>query len=93
MKAGVSLIGSAGGESGWLEALGGMGGGEDPAAGAQIVDTVDSAQNLQGLGEDEALAEGGEEIDALETAGTVASLASGNPMGLVGLLDLFKKFG
>tara|TARA_R110000803_G_C11989465_1_gene321789 strand:+ start:12147 stop:12656 length:510 start_codon:yes stop_codon:yes gene_type:complete len=47
---------------------------------------------VQGGGQGEASESEAKEMDALEGVATIASLASGNPMGLVGLAKLFKQY-
>ena len=77
LAAAVSLIGSAGGDGGWLEMLGmgGDGGGEEMA---EVVEGEGiPAEDVEGMG------------DAVAAATSIGSLMSGNPLGLIGLKKLF----
>lgn len=113
LGAAVSLLGSAGGEGGWMEMFEGM---SDPTTTGEMVDTVDTMENMQGLDEGQQMASNqvdfgdgggrgaamnaalnqGEEPEgmsddqkAMAGVTSLASLATGNPMGLIGLAKLF----
>lgn len=80
LAAAVSLLSSAGGEGGWLQALG---------MGKEMADKEDASQ------EDMTSPEGGQEMTKADTAAaamSAASLASGNPMGLIGLKKLYDTY-
>jgi len=83
LGAAVSLIGSAGGKDGWMSELGGLFGGEDAP-------DMDASQgDTSVLEKGQMLSDNGDAEDALTGAASVASLMSGNPMGLIGLSKLF----